>query len=37
MLTSFLQAAKKYEQHVEANGQPDSHAKAKEIMYAVVL
>ncbi|KAI0064163.1 hypothetical protein BV25DRAFT_1823732 [Artomyces pyxidatus] len=26
------EAAKAYEKHVEANGKPDSHAKAKEIL-----
>ncbi|KAG6895204.1 hypothetical protein C0992_002595, partial [Termitomyces sp. T32_za158] len=26
-------AAKAYEDHVATNGKPDSHAKAKEIMY----
>lgn len=29
----FLQAAKQYEKHVAANGKPDSHAEAKELMY----
>jgi hypothetical protein len=28
------QAAKKYEEHCAANGKPDSHAKAKELMAA---
>jgi hypothetical protein len=28
----FVQAAKAYEDHVAKNGQPDSHAKAKEII-----
>ncbi|KAI6165729.1 hypothetical protein EDD17DRAFT_1552739 [Pisolithus thermaeus] len=27
------EAAKAYEQHVARNGQPTSHAQAKEIMY----
>lgn len=27
-----LQAAKAYENHVAENGQPDSHAKAKELL-----
>lgn len=30
-----LQAAKAYEDHVAKNGQPDSHAKAKEILAAL--
>ena len=38
VLTTFLtlayEAAKAYEDHVAANGKPDSHAKAKEILYA---
>jgi len=29
---NVIQAAKSYEDHVAANGQPDSHAKAKEIL-----
>ncbi|KAF8805503.1 CipC-like protein [Phlegmacium glaucopus] len=29
------EAAKAYEDHVAANGQPDSHAKAKEILAAL--
>ncbi|KAF8205012.1 hypothetical protein BJ912DRAFT_870620 [Pholiota molesta] len=29
------EAAKAYEKHVAANGQPDSHAKAKEILAAL--
>ena len=37
VLTTFLtlayEAAKAYEDHVAANGKPDSHAKAKEILY----
>ena len=28
------EAAKAYEKHVAANGKPDSHAQAKEILYA---
>ncbi|KAJ7908293.1 hypothetical protein B0H13DRAFT_2016971 [Mycena leptocephala] len=28
------EAAKKYEEHCAANGKPDSHAKAKELMAA---
>ncbi len=28
----FVQAAKAYEKHVEKNGKPDNHEKAKEIM-----
>ncbi|KAJ6628684.1 CipC-like protein [Mycena sp. CBHHK59/15] len=28
------EAAKKYEEHVAANGKPDSHAKAKELIAA---
>jgi hypothetical protein len=28
----FFKAAKAYEQHVQANGKPVSHAKAKEIL-----
>ena len=32
-LTGILQAAKAYENHCAANGKPDSHAKAKELMY----
>lgn len=31
------QAAKAYEKHVAENGQPDSHAQAKEILYVVSL
>lgn len=30
--TSPFQAAKAYEKHCEENGQPESHAKAKEIL-----
>ena len=29
----MLQAAKAYEQHQARNGKPDSHAKAKELLY----
>ncbi|KIK64546.1 hypothetical protein GYMLUDRAFT_40052 [Collybiopsis luxurians FD-317 M1] len=29
------EAAKAYEKHVAANGKPDSHAKAKELLYVV--
>ena len=31
-----MKAAKAYEDHVARNGQPDSHARAKEIMYVLV-
>ena len=31
----YIKAAKAYENHVAENGQPDSHAKAKEILYVV--
>ena len=31
----IAQAAKAYENHVAENGQPDDHAKAKEILYVV--
>ncbi|KAF7301730.1 Mitochondrial carrier protein [Mycena indigotica] len=30
----LFQAAKKYEEHCAANGKPDSHAKAKELIAA---
>jgi hypothetical protein len=33
VLTDILQAAKAYENHCAENGRPDSHAKAKEILY----
>ncbi len=32
LLTSVVQAARAYEKHVAANGQPTSHAEAKEIL-----
>lgn len=31
-VTFFFQAAKAYENHVAENGQPESHARAKEIL-----
>jgi hypothetical protein len=31
----MLQAAKAYEDHCAQNGKPDSHAKAKEILYVL--
>ena len=31
----ILQAAKAYEDHCARNGKPDSHAKAKEILYVL--
>jgi hypothetical protein len=31
----ILQAAKAYENHCAKNGKPDSHAKAKEILYVL--
>lgn len=36
-LNIWAQAAKAYEDHVAANGRPDSHAKAKEIAYALFI
>ena len=30
------EAAKSYEDHVAQNGKPDSHEKAKEILYALI-
>ena len=30
-------AAREYEKHCDANGKPSSHAKAKEILYVVLL
>ncbi len=30
--TVYTQAAKAYEEHVAENGQPENHAKAKEIL-----
>ena len=35
-LTDVLQAAKAYEDHCAANGKPDSHAKAKELLYILL-
>ena len=29
----MLQAAKSYEKHCAANGKPQSHAEAKELLY----
>jgi hypothetical protein len=31
----MLQAAKAYEDHCAQNGRPDSHAKAKEVLYVL--
>ena len=33
VLMDILQAAKAYEEHCARNGKPDSHAKAKELLY----
>ena len=36
-LMDILQAAKAYEEHCAKDGKPDSHAKAKEIVYVLFV